>query len=86
VRVLGHELGALTGSARDRFRADHIGVIFQLFNLISVSVGARKRVPAVRLLAPAPHRCEQSGTSVRDVATRLLDHLDMGDRELQAAR
>src|SRR6185436_11189567 len=34
VRVLGHELGALTGSARDRFRADHIGVIFQLFNLI----------------------------------------------------
>ena len=34
VRILGHELGALSGTARDRFRADHIGVIFQMFNLI----------------------------------------------------
>ncbi|MDX1633326.1 MAG: ABC transporter ATP-binding protein [Marinobacter sp.] len=32
--VLGTELPALSASARDRFRADHLGVIFQQFNLV----------------------------------------------------
>jgi len=83
VRVLGHELGALTGSARDRFRADHIGVIFQLFNLIPyLSVLENVCLPCA-FSHRRRNRCEQSGNSVRDVATRLLDHLDMGDRELQ---
>ena len=50
VRVLGHDLGALTGSARDRFRADHIGVIFQLFNLIPY-LSVRENVSC-----PAPSR------------------------------
>ncbi|MBX3041408.1 MAG: ABC transporter ATP-binding protein [Bdellovibrionaceae bacterium] len=34
VRVLGQDLAAMTSSQRDRFRADHIGSIFQSFNLI----------------------------------------------------
>ena len=34
VRVLGTDLAALSGRARDRFRVDHIGFIFQQFNLI----------------------------------------------------
>ncbi len=34
VRVLGEDLGRLTSSRRDAFRAQHIGYIFQLFNLI----------------------------------------------------
>ncbi len=34
VRVLGEELGRLTSSRRDAFRAQHIGYIFQMFNLI----------------------------------------------------
>ena len=34
VHLLGKSLGALAPSARDRFRADHIGVIFQQFNLV----------------------------------------------------
>ncbi len=34
VRVLGHSLGALSGVARDRFRADHVGLVFQQFNLV----------------------------------------------------
>ena len=32
--VLGQNIGALGGAARDRFRADHVGFIFQMFNLI----------------------------------------------------
>ena len=34
IRLLGQSIGDLSASARDRFRADHIGVIFQQFNLV----------------------------------------------------
>ncbi len=34
VRVAGQDLSALSGGARDRFRAEQIGVIFQQFNLL----------------------------------------------------
>lgn len=34
IRVLGQHLEKMTGPQRDRFRADHLGVIFQMFNLI----------------------------------------------------
>jgi putative ABC transport system ATP-binding protein len=78
VRVLGHELGALGGAVRDRFRADHIGVIFQMFNLIPyLSVQENVCLPCA-FSTRRRDRCEQSGASVRQVAARLLDHLDMG--------
>ena len=34
VKILGQDLTQLTSSQRDRFRAEHIGVVFQMFNLI----------------------------------------------------
>ncbi|MGD8173050.1 ABC transporter ATP-binding protein [Vibrio sp. TRT 21S02] len=34
VYVLGQNLSAMKGSQRDRFRADHLGYIFQQFNLL----------------------------------------------------
>jgi putative ABC transport system ATP-binding protein len=34
LHVLGHDLGAMSGPARDAFRASHIGYVFQMFNLI----------------------------------------------------
>ncbi|HEY6043782.1 MAG TPA: ATP-binding cassette domain-containing protein, partial [Nitrosospira sp.] len=34
LRVLDTDLMALTPSARDRFRVDHIGFLFQQFNLV----------------------------------------------------
>ncbi|MBZ2189356.1 ABC transporter ATP-binding protein [Alcanivorax sp. JB21] len=34
VQVLGRSLPGLGAAARDRFRADHLGVIFQMFNLL----------------------------------------------------
>ncbi|HYW51702.1 MAG TPA: ATP-binding cassette domain-containing protein [Gemmatimonadaceae bacterium] len=34
VRVLDHDLVAMSGAARDAFRAQHIGYVFQQFNLI----------------------------------------------------
>jgi putative ABC transport system ATP-binding protein len=34
VRILGNEISALRSARRDRFRADHIGFVFQMFNLL----------------------------------------------------
>jgi len=34
IHILGKEITALSSSARDRVRADHIGIIFQMFNLL----------------------------------------------------
>ena len=34
VEVLGTDLGGLTGAARDRFRAEQFGILFQMFNLL----------------------------------------------------
>lgn len=34
IEILGCDVAALSSSARDAFRAEHIGVIFQMFNLL----------------------------------------------------
>src|SRR5690606_3055816 len=34
VEILGQPLNELHGSGRDRFRAEHFGIIFQMFNLL----------------------------------------------------
>jgi putative ABC transport system ATP-binding protein len=78
VRVLGHELGALSGASRDRFRADHVGVIFQMFNLIPyLSVQENVCLPCA-FSSRRRERCERSGRDVAEAAARLLEHLDIG--------
>ncbi len=32
--MLGVDIARLKGAARDRFRAEHYGIIFQMFNLL----------------------------------------------------
>jgi len=34
IRILGEDIARLGAAARDRFRAEHMGVIFQMFNLL----------------------------------------------------
>ena len=34
IQILGNDIAALSSAARDRFRAEHIGVMFQMFNLL----------------------------------------------------
>ena len=34
IELLGTDLGSLSAAQRDRFRADHLGVVFQQFNLL----------------------------------------------------
>lgn len=73
IRLLGQSLPALSGAARDRLRADHIGLIFQQFNLIPyLSVLDNVRLPC-RFSA---RRRERAGDPV-EAAQRLLRHLDL---------
>lgn len=75
VRVCGQPLERLTAAARDALRADHIGYIFQLFNLIPwLSVADNVLLP-VRFSNLRRARLE--GQDYADAATRLLDHMEL---------
>jgi putative ABC transport system ATP-binding protein len=72
VRVLGEDLGSLSGGRRDEFRAAHIGLVFQMFNLLPyLSVMDNVLLPA-RFSATRRARAQPDPASE---AKRLLDEL-----------
>ena len=75
LNLLGKPLHAMGSAARDRFRADHIGVIFQQFNLLPyLSVVENVQLPCQF----SPRRKQQAGNT-HTSAKRLLEHLGLGD-------
>ncbi len=79
VRVLGQNLSMLGGAQRDRFRADHVGFIFQMFNLLPyLSVIENVTLPCGFSRA---RRARIAG-AVDAEAVRLLQHLDMGSADV----
>jgi putative ABC transport system ATP-binding protein len=82
VRVLGENLAALGSAQRDRFRADHVGFIFQMFNLIPyLSVVENVTLPCGFSERRTARAAREAG-SVESEAVRLLEHLDMADAGL----
>jgi putative ABC transport system ATP-binding protein len=79
VEVLGTELNALKPSQRDRFRCDHVGFVFQLFNLVPYLSVLDNVVLPCRFSARRRTRAFDAGGSVRAEALRLLSHLDLDD-------
>ncbi|MGQ0577576.1 MAG: ABC transporter ATP-binding protein [Betaproteobacteria bacterium] len=79
IRVLGQDIGALGSAPRDRFRADHIGFIFQMFNLIPyLSVVENVLLPC-GFSPRRKQRADREAGTAQAEAVRLLEHLDMGD-------
>ena len=77
VRVLGENLASLSGAQRDAFRAEHIGYVFQMFNLIPyLSVLDNIALPA---RMNAGRRARLDGAGVKETAALLADHLQIGD-------
>lgn len=75
VCVLGEPLSRWSGARRDRFRADHIGLIFQQFNLLPyLSVLENVRLPCDF----SPARRARAG-DVEHSARELLAALGIGD-------
>ena len=77
VAVLGRSLGSLGGPARDRWRADHVGFIFQLFNLLPyLSVEDNILLPC-RFSRRRRERIAAAGRRPHAEAKRLAAHLDL---------
>ncbi|HRD68139.1 MAG TPA: ABC transporter ATP-binding protein [Candidatus Competibacter sp.] len=83
IAVLGADLTSLSGSARDRLRADRLGVIFQMFNLLPyLSVLENVALPC-RFSAARRARAIAAAGSVSVEARRLLAHLGLDDPGLE---
>lgn len=72
IKLLGCHLDTLSASARDRFRADHAGVIFQQFNLVPYLSAMANTLLPCRL---SRLRKERSTTAPEQAAETLLTHL-----------
>lgn len=73
VEVLGRSLTGLAARARDRLRADHIGFIFQQFNLLPWL----SAIDNVLLPCTFSALRKQRAGDARAAAARLLSHLDL---------
>ena len=73
IRVQDVELTQLSETARDRFRAEHMGMVFQTFNLLQ-PFSALENVMLGSVFGKG------AGADLRAHATRLLQDVGLGDR------
>lgn len=76
IELLGNEITALGSRARDAFRADHIGFIFQQFNLLPW-LSALDNVLLPCTFSARRHQRASSAGYPTDEAARLLARLDL---------
>ncbi len=74
LRVLDRDLSRLSGRARDRFRADHLGYIFQQFNLLPF-LSVTENVTSALIFSRHKRRRLQASATVE--AERLLSELQL---------
>ncbi len=95
VVVLGTDLGGLSSVRRDHFRGEHIGYIFQMFNLIPyLSVAENIGLPCclsarrlARLDAPLDQAVSDVGSrlGIGDMQNRRVTQLSVGQQQRVAA-
>lgn len=77
IAVDGVDLQTLRGRHRDRFRADHLGLVFQQFNLLPfLSVAENVQLPC-RFSQRRRNQAVQSGGSLRAETQRLLQRMKL---------
>ena len=76
ISVLGTNIVGLTNAARDRFRAEHIGVIFQNFNLLPYGSVIDNVVLPLSFASDRRQRVERN-SDVGEEAARLLTELGL---------
>lgn len=85
ISVLGHEMTQLSGSQRDQVRADHLGVIFQLFNLVPYLSVVQNVILPCRFSKRRQREVSAAGGADQE-ARRLLAQLGLDDPELLARK
>lgn len=83
VSVAGQDIGALPASKRDRFRADHLGMIFQVFNLVPWLSGLDNILLPCRF---SKRRRERVTGPLDKEAQRLMDALGLDPQTLGASQ
>lgn len=79
ILINGVHLNALSGADRDRFRADHVGFIYQMFNLIPyLSVIENVTLPC-RFSALRRQRAASRASDDKDAALKLLTQLGLNE-------
>ncbi len=77
VAILGQDMPRLSGARRDAYRADHIGFIFQMFNLVPyLSLVDNVLLPCRFSRARRERALEASG-GLEAEARRLLAHMEL---------
>ncbi len=79
IEINGTNIVSLGAGARDRFRAENIGVIFQMFNLLPYASAIDN---VVLPLAFAPRRRSRLAKPERQTATDLLLALGLQDQDI----
>ncbi len=82
VAVLGRDLRRLSSRDRDRFRAEHLGYIFQLFNLIPYLSALDNILLPCRFSPRRRAQIRNSGRTPLEEAQRLAQHLDLAPQWL----
>lgn len=85
VRVLGQDIATLGAARRDRFRAEHMGVIFQMFNLLPYG-SAVDNVLLPLSFAPLRRARVGSVSDQTEEARRLLKRLGLSEDALSRKR
>lgn len=75
--VDGVALNTLGAARRDRFRADHVGIVFQQLNLLPYLSVIDNVLLGCRFSPSRRQRALEQGATVADAATMLLQRLDL---------
>lgn len=85
IAILGTDIGALSGSRRDAFRSAHIGLVFQMFNLIPYLSAIDNVLLPCRFSPARRGALAEEGTTPEAEARRLLSHLQLDPAQLERA-
>ncbi|MEO0335547.1 MAG: ABC transporter ATP-binding protein [Pseudomonadota bacterium] len=77
LEVLGQNLGSLSAGARDQFRGDHMGFIFQMFNLLPYFSAEENVLLPCRFSKLKMQRVLESSDTLNEEASRLFSKLDL---------
>ena len=84
ISIMDSDISAFGGARRDAFRADHIGFIFQMFNLLPyLSLIDNVTLPC-HFSKVRRQRALQRSSSIEEEARRILFHMKLDIDELSA--